>query len=74
MPIDLICKACSRVMRAPDDAAGKLVRCPHCQAVNEVPLTAELMEGATAEPSPFARPRCNMVLDENTAGMAEPGA
>jgi len=32
-------------MRAPDEAAGKAVRCPHCQAVNQVPLNAELLEG-----------------------------
>jgi LSD1 subclass zinc finger protein len=45
MPIDIICQSCSRVMRAPDDAAGKQVRCPHCQAINEAPLSAEVVEG-----------------------------
>jgi hypothetical protein len=32
-------------MRAPDDAAGKQVRCPHCQAINEAPLAAEVVGG-----------------------------
>lgn len=45
MPVDIICSTCSRVMRAPDDAAGKQVRCPHCQAINEVPLSAEVVDG-----------------------------
>jgi LSD1 subclass zinc finger protein len=45
MPIDIICSACSRVMRAPDEAAGKQVRCPHCQTINDVPLSAEVVGG-----------------------------
>ena len=49
MPIDIICSSCSRVMRAPDEAAGKQVRCPHCQAINEVPISAQVVGG-----NPFA--------------------
>lgn len=36
-------------MRAPDEAAGKQVRCPHCQTINDVPLSPEVVGG-----SPFA--------------------
>lgn len=49
MPTDLVCHSCSRLIRAPDEAAGKQVRCPHCQATNEVPQNAEVIEG-----NPFA--------------------
>lgn len=60
MPIDLVCNSCSRLIRASDDAAGKQVRCPHCQAINETPMTAELVEGspfdAPAANNPFAPP------------------
>jgi phage FluMu protein Com len=49
MPIDIICNSCSRVMRAPEETAGKQVRCPHCQAINNVPLSAEVVGGG-----PFA--------------------
>ena len=38
-------------MRAGDDAAGEQVRCPHCQAINEVPLSAEVVDG-----NPFSTP------------------
>jgi LSD1 subclass zinc finger protein len=62
MPIDLVCSSCSRMIRAPDEAAGKQVRCPHCQAVNDAPQTAEVVggnpfaAGAAASNNPFAAP------------------
>lgn len=37
MPIDLVCTGCSQSLRAPDEQAGRSVRCPHCEAVNQVP-------------------------------------
>lgn len=54
MPIDIVCSSCSRVMRASEEAAGKAVRCPHCQAINQVPLSAELVAGSpfSAAPAP----------------------
>ena len=69
MPIDLVCNSCSRVIRAPDDAAGKQVRCPHCQAINEAPQAAELVEGSPfagvpgAASNPFAPPPPRPVQD-----------
>ncbi|HET6881553.1 MAG TPA: DUF4190 domain-containing protein [Pirellulales bacterium] len=62
MPIDLVCNSCSRMVRAPDDAAGKQVRCPHCQAINEVPQPAEVIgdnpfaAGTGPSSNPFAPP------------------
>lgn len=38
-------------MRAPDEASGKAVRCPHCQMINRVPLAADVVEG-----QPFPSP------------------
>ena len=52
MPIDIICSSCSRVMRAPDEAAGKAVRCPHCQTVNQLPLAPEIVEGSPFPSAP----------------------
>jgi LSD1 subclass zinc finger protein len=51
MPIDLVCKSCSRLLRVPDNAAGKHIRCPHCQAISEAPQPAEVVE---AMPVPMA--------------------
>jgi hypothetical protein len=41
-------------MRAPDEAGGKAVRCPHCQTINQVPLAAELVEGNPFSSTPGA--------------------
>jgi hypothetical protein len=43
-------------MRAPDEAAGKAVRCPHCQTINPVPLTAELIDGNPFSGAPGTAP------------------
>ncbi|MBX9582338.1 MAG: zinc-ribbon domain-containing protein, partial [Gemmataceae bacterium] len=44
MPILLTCPDCSARMRAPDAAAGKVVRCPKCQARIPVPTAAPAFE------------------------------
>lgn len=33
MPFDINCPNCSRLLRVPDDGAGKHVKCPQCQTV-----------------------------------------
>lgn len=33
MPFDITCTNCSRLLRVPDDGAGKHVKCPQCQNV-----------------------------------------
>jgi predicted RNA-binding Zn-ribbon protein involved in translation (DUF1610 family) len=40
MPITLTCEACGKLLRAPDTAVGKRVRCPSCQNVLDVPAGA----------------------------------
>ena len=50
MPITLTC-TCGKRMAVPDEAVGKRVRCPHCQAVVEVPPTA-----AVPAPPPVIAP------------------
>lgn len=57
------------MIRAPDDAAGKQVRCPHCQAVNEAPQAAQLAggnpfaSGPAASSNPFAPPPPRPIQD-----------
>jgi len=45
MPIEMSCRNCGRLVRAKETVAGKRIRCPHCQAVVEVPV----VEAPTAE-------------------------
>jgi hypothetical protein len=57
MPVITACPDCGRKLRAPDEFAGKKVRCPGCQSVFVVsgdpeaaPETAPAMEGIETEP------------------------
>lgn len=54
MPIDLVCTGCARPLRAPDEQAGKSVRCPHCEAVNHVPAPGAPVDAELV--SPFGHP------------------
>lgn len=59
MPIEFRCPQCSKLLRVPDDAAGKQARCPSCGAVVDVPAprrppTALPEAGAGQAGSPFA--------------------
>ncbi len=70
MSIDLVCSHCKKSLRVPDEAAGKQARCPNCQTLAEVPLTAvEIVanplppaysandDNAYRSPSPFGAER-----------------
>src|SRR5262245_61488310 len=37
MPIETICQSCSKRLRVGQEHAGRLAKCPHCQAVFTVP-------------------------------------
>lgn len=37
MPIEFRCPACGKLLRTPEDAAGRQARCPHCGGVCDVP-------------------------------------
>jgi predicted RNA-binding Zn-ribbon protein involved in translation (DUF1610 family)/DNA-directed RNA polymerase subunit RPC12/RpoP len=58
MPISFECSTCGKKMRAPDDAGGKKVRCPGCEAIVVVPLevldAAAIEEPAVAESAGYA--------------------
>lgn len=51
MSIDLVCSRCKKSLRVPDEAAGKQARCPICQTLADVPLTAVEIVPA---PPPFS--------------------
>jgi hypothetical protein len=55
MPIEFRCSGCSKLLRTPDESAGKKARCPHCRAVVDVPGPAPGGLGAgTPSPDPFS--------------------
>ncbi|HND52264.1 MAG TPA: hypothetical protein PLV92_07700 [Pirellulaceae bacterium] len=40
MPIEFRCNGCQKLLRTPDESAGKKARCPDCGAIVDVPLTS----------------------------------
>src|ERR1043165_4762024 len=65
MPISIRCPECGRKLSAPDGAAGKRARCPHCKTIVTLPSAAapppeEVLDAepmaAPPEPQPVAAP------------------
>lgn len=54
MPITVSCSECGTTLKAPDNAAGRKVKCPKCSAVIAVP--AEAAEQISSEPPARTRP------------------
>jgi hypothetical protein len=59
MPIIVACPKCAANLSAPDDAAGKMVRCPKpgCGAVIPVPAFLAAEEVAVVDAAPAQKPR-----------------
>jgi hypothetical protein len=52
VPISVACTSCSAKLNAPDQAAGKRVKCPKCQSVIAVPAPVDDFEVLDDEPEP----------------------
>ena len=61
MPIEFHCSGCNKLLRVPDNSAGRKAQCPSCEAILDIPAAA-VSEPAAASPggtqgqSPFAAP------------------
>ncbi len=74
MPATVICPACQRKLRLPDELLGKTVKCPACKEAftvadpeNVPPMAAVVEESAaisSEEDSPVDRPRRRMPVDD----------
>lgn len=51
MPIEIICKGCSRKLRVRDEHAGKHARCPECGEINPVSADAAAAAGLGSPPT-----------------------
>ena len=51
MPIETICQGCQKRLRVGDEHAGRLAKCPHCQAVFTVPQAATVASWGAASGS-----------------------
>ena len=53
MPIEIACPQCKKLLKVPDEAAGKQARCPACQTIADVPITAvEILPASPFGPRP----------------------
>ena len=52
MPIEFRCTQCNRLLRTPDDAAGRQATCPQCGATLTIPTLGEGAAAPPAEPGP----------------------
>lgn len=57
MPISVVCPACQKKLKAPDNAAGKRTKCPGCQGVLEIPASETAAPKARAPAAPSAATR-----------------
>ncbi|HUT93143.1 MAG TPA: hypothetical protein VMY37_27005 [Thermoguttaceae bacterium] len=51
MPIEFRCTQCNRLLRTPDDAAGRNATCPQCGATLIIPTPGEIAVTPPAEPA-----------------------
>jgi hypothetical protein len=68
MPIQFRCPKCDKPVRAPDNLAGRKVKCPQCAAVVQVPTGEEPEEKPQVR---AAEPRGGRVRSEPGEGMQE---
>ena len=59
MPIEFSCAHCGKLLRTPDDSAGKQARCPACGAVGEIPPAGAIAASLAAEPRGYPPPPPN---------------
>lgn len=81
MSIEFRCSGCSKLLRTPDEAAGKMAKCPACGTILDVPAAtppgpapdaAGPERGGPTMPSPFAAPSVSPFADA-TAGTRPVG-
>ena len=73
MPIVVACPSCQTRLKVPDQAAGKMVKCPKCSAAISVPLTGD--ESLTAPPPAAAPPPASApAADAGTAATGDAAA
>jgi phage FluMu protein Com len=54
MPIEFRCTHCNRLLRTPDETAGKQAQCPECGAITTIPSVSTAAPLGSAPQSPFA--------------------
>lgn len=56
MPIEFRCTSCGKLLRTPDDSAGRDAQCPSCGAVVPVPMASQPEAGDAPFGEPAAQP------------------
>ncbi len=77
MPIEFRCESCSKLLRTPDESAGKKAKCPQCGTIVDVPAGGGDQAGASAPPeTPSAQSSSptpeSLANDSNPFGASAP--
>lgn len=57
MPIEFPCQQCNKLLRTPDESAGKQAKCPQCGAIQPVPAQpSQGLETTSSPPPPVNNP------------------
>jgi phage FluMu protein Com len=67
MPVEFRCTGCSKLLRTPDESAGKKAKCPQCGEIVDVPLASQ-SEAAPVVTSPFAQAAATNPFGDSDAG------
>lgn len=71
MPIEFHCTGCNKLLRVPDDAAGRKAQCPGCEAILEIPAaTTADPTGAADSQAPSAPPDSDNPFQSPTTSSA----
>ncbi|MHB1036610.1 MAG: TFIIB-type zinc ribbon-containing protein [Pirellulales bacterium] len=72
MPIEFRCTQCAKLLRTPDNTAGKQAKCPQCGAIVTIPETPPSTPSASRETNPFTPPPPSPRADNPFAPGAQP--
>jgi phage FluMu protein Com len=72
MPIEIRCPKCEKLLRVPDNAAGKQARCPECQEIVPVPAASEPTTAPLSTPVPTPGSSFPVQSSANPFGDASP--
>jgi hypothetical protein len=67
MPIEFRCPGCSKLLRTPDESAGKKAKCPQCGMIADIPAAGSFADASPAapqEPAPVPGPEMPPRMDE----------
>lgn len=68
MPIEFRCPSCGKLLRTPDESAGKQGKCPQCGTITQIPTESPAVPSDQTPPNPS--PPSNQIQNDLFGGSA----